>query len=208
MSEIPHPQERPRARRRRKPGHAARTPRAGHPASAANPLQGQYEEYPQQPPTISSEHRFTVLPSRRGRLPVARVWLGRLVRSRVAATLTAGLLVLCAMGALAIVIHGIPHPRRHPHAPPARRVTVTPDTSTLHGRRRVMLRRRRRPPSSHERAADTRARERPAGRVVSPAPALPRTPAPAVNAAPSESAGSPAGGDSGEGQTQGGLFSP
>lgn len=207
MSEIPKPPERPRASRRRKPGLAASTPRAGHPASAASPAQGQYEEYPQQQPTTSSEHLFTALPSRRGRRPVARACFGRLVSSRVAATLTAGLLALCAMGALAAVIRGIPHPRRHPPAP-ARRAAATPDTSTPHGRRRAVLPRRLRSPSSHARATHTRVQERPAGGVVSPAPALPRAPVPAVNAAPSEPTGSPPARDSGEGQTQGGLFSP
>ncbi len=208
MSEIPNTAKPPPARRRRKPGLAARAPGAGHPASAASPVQGQYEEYPQQSPTTGSEHRFTALPSRRGRLPVARALLGRLARNRVAATLTAGLLALCAMGALAVVIRGIPHPRRHPHTPPAMRAKVTPDTSPPRGLRRVMLPRRRRPPSSYGRAADTRSRERPVGRVVGPALALPRAPVHAVNAAPSEPAGSPPEGDPGEGQTQGGLFSP
>lgn len=211
MSKIPNPTEPASVRHRRKPGLAARTTRTGSRARHTSPSEGQYEEeHPQQQPTTSGERLFTTLPSRRRHLLDAHIWLDRLAGNRVAATLIAGLLGLCAIGAIGMVIRGSTYQGNRRLAPPATRVTATPSASTLLKRRdatlpphhRPLLRRRSYSPS---RAAYTHTPERSARR---PTQAVPDASAPVVQAAPSQPADSPPPEVSDEGQTQGGLFSP
>ncbi len=209
MSETPNPIQPPPVRRRRKPGLAARAPHVEPPARAANPIEGHYEECPQQQPTSTSEHVFTALPSRHGLLPAARAWLGRLASGRIVATLTASLLALCATVALAAIVRGTAHHEHHLLAPPATQITATPSASTrvAHRHRGTALHRRR-PGSGPERVAHTCACKGSAGSIVRPPQAVPGGAVPVVHAAPSEPAGSPPTGGSVEGQTEGGPFSP
>ncbi len=208
MSETPNPTESPPVRRRRKPGLAAKASGVRPPVRSVNPVEGHYEEYPRQQPIATDEHVFTALPSRHGLLHAARAWLAALARNRVVATLTAGLLALCATVALAAIIRGTQRHEHHPFALPATRIAATSSASTRVARRRRRALHRHRPAPFPTRIAYTHVRERPAGSAEPPPQIVVRAPVPVVHAAPSEPAGSPPTGGSVEGQTEGGPFSP
>jgi hypothetical protein len=210
MSKIPHPTEPASVRHRRKPGLAARTTRTGSRARHASPSEGQYEEHPQQQPATSSERLCTTLPSRRRHLLDAHIWLDRLARNPVAATLITGLLGLCAIGAIGMVTRGTNYQGNRRLAPLATRATATPSVSTRLKRRHATLPPHRRSLRRKRSYSPVRAAymHTPAKSARRPRQAVPDASAPAVQAAPSQPADSPPPEVSGEGQTQGGLFSP
>jgi hypothetical protein len=209
MSETPNPTESPPVRRRRRPGLAAKASGVRPPVRSVNPVEGHYEEYPRQQPTATGECVFTALPSRHGLLPAARAWLAALAGNRVLATLTAGLLALCATVALATIVCGTPHHEHHHFALPATRIAAIPSASTRFSRRRRRAAlHRHRPAPFPTQIAYTRVRERPAGGAEPPPQIVVRASVPVVHAAPSEPAGGPPTGGSVEGQTEGGPFSP
>lgn len=211
MSEIQNTQEPPPGHRRRKPGLAARDPRADSTTQATSADQGHYEECPQQRPTAHSEQVFTAPPSTRGLVSTIRAWLGWPAGNRVAGKLTTGLLVLCATGALTATIRDTPHPRRHPLPPLATQAAIPKALAPVtHYRRATAPHRPHRPASSFARSGYVRAPERVATQAGRPPQAVVRAPAPVVHGAdtPSELADTPPPHGSGEEQTRGGPFSP